>query len=1076
MLVGSYNYKGHLYGIKAYDYGDTIAMYLSAPLTKDQKFLDKGITFGDDIRQATWNDLYVGVGIGNVKVDKYMYEDEGVKYYNKINKPFFSEFGSLLRGLKSLCTKENEETDEMFDIGFNPEQVTKYNIDNKGFVRLKMQTFIEIKYHDELKGIHLELEEDGSYYEKIFKIAPLTYSIKLDLSDYIQEVEDDSWDFGDVGDKLYTIAEIIERHPERDYAWLNDRKYHIVKTIEEVEEVCQKIWKHKGVVAFDTETTGLTMNITCRTGRGDRLVGMVFSITSGEAWYFPIAHKKIQNICTPGNENFIIDKYFKPILQTKDLVAHNAAFDWRVMYNYGICCNIKHDTMILMQLTFWNDHRDLKLGLKPLVKTFLKRDSFELSDFVQGKFGDNSIKFWDFDEESTKYYACPDTDSMLEFLNYCMDKDFLGKYGARKIYEIEVQFSIVIAYQEYYGHCVDVTKIDDLVEEIQRVKEESYAKMLAIVGYDFNPNSSVQMAKILIDELGYPIIERTDTGNPSTGKDTRKVWMSKKNEDGTDKYPMARWLQEYADVSTLESNFTKNIDKFATKEGFMFSKVKQFLETGRVSTNNPNYQSYSDTVKKYIGPREGYYAMDADYSSVEARIMVSMAGCQNMIDALQDPDVDYHTIKASDMFGVPYELVSTKLRKMSKGVNFGILYGLGDPNLGVNLYGSKTPENTIKAKQQKKLYFKGMEELQDFITKSKEQGVTQFFSTTYFERRRYFDPRRVRKDTIERQSCNARIQGTAADIYKVAMVRLFTELRKKNLLGKVLISAFVHDECYLEVSKSIDPCKMLKMLRKAMMVEIDGWCPLFIGAGFGRNWYEAKSTELPVQVQDHIVNTWGETGLDWWNGDTDALYTWEVNEINNYKKNRVLDYLKNEENWGKVFKPVENSLAHDVLDEVKSGVSVEGVVYNDVKPSNDMIDNLKEFCRVFDCLDLFEKADIQRPVHQEATQSTEEYETYEEYSEEDTKEQAKQLLHSRLKTLGVQAFVEDGEEKIYFMYKENDPVLMNMVKSIIEKNPGKAEVLTLRDEKEFTTNLYVDKKIYPQLLQLFISRANMLRK
>src|SRR5699024_11178918 len=117
------------------------------------------------------------------------------------------------------------------------------------------------------------------------------------------------------------------------------------------------------------------------------------------------------------------------------------------------------------------------------------------------------------------------------------------------------------------------------------------------------------------------------------------------------------------------------------------------------------------TVKKYIIPRAGFYMMDADYSSVEARIMVSMAGCRVMVEKLKDPDTDYHTQKASDMFGVPYELVTHKLRKMSKGVNFGILYGVGDPNLGVNLYGSKSPENTRKAKHQKELYFKGMEEL-----------------------------------------------------------------------------------------------------------------------------------------------------------------------------------------------------------------------------------------------------------------------------------------------------------------------------------------------------------------------------
>lgn len=113
------------------------------------------------------------------------------------------------------------------------------------------------------------------------------------------------------------MSDIIEKNPDKNYLWLKERKYYIVKDINDVRAICQKIWKHDGIVAFDTETTGLNVNVTSRTGNGDRLVGMVFSITPGVAWYFPIAHKKVQNICTEGTEHYIIEKYFKPILRKR---------------------------------------------------------------------------------------------------------------------------------------------------------------------------------------------------------------------------------------------------------------------------------------------------------------------------------------------------------------------------------------------------------------------------------------------------------------------------------------------------------------------------------------------------------------------------------------------------------------------------------------------------------------------------------------------------------------------------------------------------------------------------------------
>ena len=743
MLVGRFHYGEYIYDIEGYDFEENIAMYLFPVDMKSKLALDGGIFIGEDRDLPNWDRFYVSIGSGKVGCSCFVEKIDGERYKNQVNAEIITRLGSIIKGMKQSCNRLNRVgEDSLYDVGFVPNKISRYEFSGKGFMELDMKTIVAMSYKNEEEGISVSLEDDGSYREKIFNNGDTEYKFKLDLSEFVKPVnDDDDWDFIN-DDKVFSLQEIIEANPDKDYLWLKERKYTVVKEIEEVERICKQIWRHDGIVAFDTETTGLNVNVTSRTGDGDRLVGMVFSIKPGEAWYFPVAHKKVQNICTPGNESYIIEKYFKPILEKKNLVCHNGSFDWKVMYNYDISINMKHDTFILFKVTLWNNHRGMKLGLKPLTKECLGRDSFELSDFVKGRFGSNNIKFWDLEEESVKYYACPDTDNLIELLQYAIDNDLLGRYGAKKTYEMEVAFSLVIAYQEYYGHCVDVSRIEALNKEIAESMSSSYSKMVELAGHDFNPNSSSQLARVLIKELHYPIVATTDTGNPSTGKDARKVWMKEKNPDGSDKYPFARYLQEYADHSTLKSNFTDNLDKFATEDGLCFSEVQQFLETGRVATKKPNYQSYSDTVKQYIVPRTGFYALDADYSSVEARIMVSMAGCMGMIEKLKDPDMDYHTAKASDMFGVPYELVSKKLRKMSKGVNFGILYGLGDWNLAINLGREGSRENAKWAAKQKELYFKGMEELRDFISKSKNQGTSQFFSTTYFGRRRYYDPRK----------------------------------------------------------------------------------------------------------------------------------------------------------------------------------------------------------------------------------------------------------------------------------------------------------------------------------------------
>ena len=1075
MLKGFYREGDIVVDLEGYDLADTFVFYVSCPLVSTRKYLDGGITVEDSNGDTTyyppvWDELYMSVGTSAVSVSCHTVVDEGKAYKNSINAKFFQRLGSLIRGMKMSCYSSNRIEDiNSFGDSFNPSKLSSYSVHGKGVIDVEMGTTIRIIVGDSNSDVELRLVEDHTYGLKVNKLTSKHHKIQLDLSEYVIAVEDYSWSNDFIGESTFSLSEIIDRNPHKSYIWLKERKYHIIRNHEEMEKVCREIWNHQGVVAFDTETTGLNFTFKCELGQGDRLVGMVFSIREGEAWYFPVAHKKIDNICTPENERFIIEKYFKPILEKKEILCHNGSFDWKVMYTYGIFLNIVHDTLILYRLSLWNLNNGLSLKLKDLANTQLGRDSFELSDFVGGNWGDNGVKFWDLPYESVKYYACPDTDNTLGLYNHAVKENLFDKFGMRKIYEVEVGFSMCIAYQEYYGHCADVERSDELYETIKRNMEEAYKGMVDIVGHDFNPNSSKELPKVMFEELGYPVIKRTATGNPSTDKDTLKWFVGKTDENDKPLYPFVHLLKKYKDNRQLESNFIKVLDKLATEDGFMFPSIKQFLETGRASSKNPNYQSYNDTVKKYIIPRRGYYMMDSDYSSVEYRILASMAGQEKLIEDFKDPDVDYHAYQASRMFNVPYELVTKNLRSQAKGINFGLPYGMGDPKLGASIFGARTPENTLKAKKLRKLYFEGQEKIEKFFIDARRNGVANSYSDTHFGRRRYFDKRVKDKSSIEREAGNNRIQGTAADIYKIAMVRLLTRIRKNGWLGKVLISAFVHDECLLEVHKSIDPAVMLKTIRECLMLNIPGWCPLYIGAGYGTSWYSAKKTEIPVQVQDIIINNWGEEGLDWWDGDTEKLYDWEVGLINDYKRDRVISYLRNEDNWGKVLKPVENAFAHEVLEEVLSDRHVDGVVNRDVHTDKDTVLNLEQFCKCFGVTDLFEKANIQRPVYTENKDN--DLEDTNDNVEEEAELDFSEVLKMKIESLGV--CIDKDSSKIYIRFDDKDPVLMKSIHRVIVNNSGNYLVMAVKNDGSiYKTELSMGLKGYTDLIATYMSRRN----
>lgn len=871
------------------------------------------------------------VGMADVKVQATRHKNSNGKMVNyPINRDFFCRLGSLIRYAKQQCTVLNQK-------GY-----TGLKLASGEFEAIAEQTY-EIPYpcepnnifatvelsFGEVTGIHfqtdtfkLDIDDEEDLELELF--PNIKNATKLGIAfnyDYLgfplkeQVVETDKNING-----MYTcLDDIIKAHPDKEFKWLLGKDYRIVDD-EHLQEICDYIMNYKGYVYYDTETTGLNINFKSRTGQADQLVGVVLSVKYGESFYFPLQMKGIKNLCG-GDHFFVMQHYLKPILEGKDLVAHNMSYDWKVAYIYDINANIVHDTMALIKLTIGAEKLDYPIGLKYNARVLLNRDSLELSDLIVGdSWGESDIKFWDLPYELVRLYACADTDNTNGLLQYAIQQDLLTKYNAHKVYEIEIAFSYATAYQEFYGHRINIDNLGVIKKEIEQQQNEAMTEMKKICGHNFNANSSQQLQQIMFQELHIPPQVSSKTGNLTTDKKTIKKLAELEDIDGNIRYPFCKWLQEYR----LAEGVRKIIDKFPehmTEDGYVFSHVMQYgTTTGRVSVNTPNYQSYSDPVKKNVIPRPGYWMFDTDYSSVEYRVLANMVGNKRIMDSFKDPDFDYHQYQAARMYRVPYNTVDKKKRKAAKGINFGLPYGMGDMSLGETVFGERTKENARKAAALRSAYFDGQEDIRDWFEQHRNHGVKYGWAATYFGRRRYFHKQIYNESAIRRQAGNCVIQGTAADIYKMAVGRVFKRVCKEGWLGKVLFSGFIHDELLGEVSNDINPGVFLKALREEFEIKIknpDGtpWCPLYMGFGYGMSWYEAKSVELPIKLQWEFVERYGETGFPDWDGkgrkfcDTipDRLREFDVRDIRNQ--------LYDTNSQGKEIKATLNKQILDCLSE-----------------------------------------------------------------------------------------------------------------------------------------------------------------
>ena len=1105
MLKGTIVHKptGFKYNVYGIDDASTLNLRITS-----QKF--EAICFMSNIScEELGGELWergIKVQTARVTVETESYQDPetGKTVKAPINQEFFCQLGATLRYLKTNCTTRNIDGFTGLQLAsgeFEPEEYTSYTIpdeDGNALARVKLRLGSMFDLHGETPIFSIDLDNDPMLDNEVYPTFKNGVQKGFaNTEEYLGfEVAKQTVEPVNVLGGMYsTLNEVIEAHPEKEFEWLRTKDYHIV-TDEMLEEVCEYLYNYDDKVYFDTETTGLNINFKSRVGQADQCVGIILSVIDGQSYFFPMQMKAIKNLCG-GDHFYFMERYMRRILEGKELVAHNMVFDWKVAYIYDINANIVDDTMAIYRLTIGSERPDLSTKLKFLTELLLHRDAIELDDIiVDGDWGENDIRFWDLSGELVKYYACADTDDTRGIYKYAIQNDLLTEYNAHKVYEIEIAFSFAVAYQEFYGHLFDINKTEDLRRDIGANIDSLYKQMCDIIGHEFNPNSSPQLLNILYKELGIPEQISRKTGRATTDKETLKKLGDITDINGNPKYPFVKLLLEYR----VNEGVRKIIDKFpelATKDGYMFSGVQQYgTTTGRVAIKEPNYQSYNNQVKKEIIPRPGYYMFDTDYSSVEYRVLGNMSGNKMIKDSFYDPDFDYHTYQAARMYGVPYSSVTGTLRKAAKGINFGLPYGMGDESLGVRIFGEKSDENTRKASALRKSYFKGQEDIEVFFQNARDNGVANGYTETYFGRRRYYNRSKFSVNAIRRQAGNHVIQGTAADIYKLAVGRVFKRICKEGWLGKVLLTGFIHDELLGEVSVEIDPMKFLKVLREEFEVKItdengNAWCPLYMGFGWGRNWYEAKSTEIPIKLQWEFVEKYGETGYPNWCGNVADFCDRVPDLIRVFEIEDCTRQLLSDEAQGKEIKPALNSAILGVLKEDAkyykevledsslreiyhiqgTVIDSEGNVISDVPKTSDTQEAITYFCMLHNVdrtkIDVksIEEVDAQSQGGSLGDISYDE----EENNEEALQRQKEQLIIDRLQTLGM--YVDYDAKVVTCLLMK--PEWMNLMKThLVPKGTSESNLdlmlINFNPQQKYSTAYEVPTKEISAIQEIYL--------
>ena len=597
--------------------------------------------------------------------------------------------------------------------------------------------------------------------------------------------------------------------------------YELVLTQEQLTKWCA-IVEQAELTAVDTETTSLD-------AMQAQLVGISLCVEAGTAAYIPVAHQY------PGVAEQLsradVLAALKPWLENdaKAKVGQHLKYDSHVFANHGIQVQgISQDT--LLESYVLESHK--KHDMDSLSLRWLNRKTISYEE-ICGK-GASQIGFEEVSLETALNYAAEDADVTLQ-LHQAMWPRLESNDKLRFIYEkIELPVSRVLQQVERNGVLIDSDLLAKQSAEIgQRLLEiEKQAHELA--GQPFNLNSPKQLGEIFFDKLKLPVVKKTPSGSPSTDEEV----LQKLAED----YPLPKVLLEYRSLAKLKSTYTDKLPKMVNAAtGRVHTNYGQAIAvTGRLSSNDPNLQNIPIRTAEGRRIREAFIApagsviVSADYSQIELRIMAHLSGDENMLRAFAAGE-DIHRATAAEIFGLALSEVSSEQRRYAKVINFGLMYGMSAFGLAGNLGIERSAAQMYMEK-----YFTRFSGVKQFMDDVRQQAKSQGYVETVFGRRLWLpeinSPNGPRRQGAERAAINAPMQGTAADLIKLAMIDVQKWLTASQM--KTLMVMQVHDELVLEVPEN--ELALVKEKLPALMAEVAQLkVPLLAEVGVGPNWDQA---------------------------------------------------------------------------------------------------------------------------------------------------------------------------------------------------------------------------------------------
>ena len=723
---------------------------------------------------------------------------------DKTAKKFIKQYGSLenlLQNAHEVTGKLGEKIIENKELGVLSKKLAKiildvpidYNLDE--FKLSDPDKEIVLKVFDELEFRRIK--------ETFFKIFGTNSS---QLEEKGAEVVQ-----GDLFSETYNL--------ESNKDSLNDSKsiYQRIESFEELKLLVEKMMKQE-IVAFDTETEGLNALET-------DIVGISFSWQKGIGYYLPIknnksAHEKSFEILRPFFESTEIIK-----------VGHNIKFDIQVLHKYNVKVSSPiYDTMVAHYLI----NPDMRHNLDTLSESYLNYSPISIESLI-GKKGKNQISMRDVSIDKITDYASEDADITLQ-LKSVFDKEIEVNNLGKIFYDIEIPMINVLSEMETEGIKIDTSYLEKLdkefEEDLEKLKKEIFKKS----GEEFNLNSPKQLGEILFDKLklvSKP--KKTKTGQYSTSEE---VLSSLAND-----HKIIEDILEWRSLDKLQNTYVKSLpNEVSSLTNRVHSSFNQTVTTtGRLSSNNPNLQNIpirtanGQKIRRAFIPRgSDYILMAADYSQIELRVIASMSNEKNMIDAFVN-NQDIHTMTASKIYNVDPENVTREQRGNAKTVNFGIIYGVSAFGLS-----QQTDLNRSESKVMIDNYFLNYPGLKKYMSDQIDFARNNGYVETIMGRRRYLQninsQNNMLRSSSERNAINAPIQGSAADIIKIAMININSELKKQSLKSKMLLQ--VHDELVFDVHKS-EKDQIKDIVKTTMESAVKLKVPLKIDLEFGKNWLEA---------------------------------------------------------------------------------------------------------------------------------------------------------------------------------------------------------------------------------------------